>query len=66
MANFYGARKIVLFIIDLDNNNTRDDLRRYLEEVDETHKELKIVAGLQSHWRPQNRENKELEWFYNR
>ena len=66
MANFHGAQKIALFVIDLDDCNIRDDLRRYLEEVDESHKELKIVAGLQSHWRPQNSGNKGLEWFYDK
>jgi len=64
MVDCPGAQKIVLFVIDLDSLNVRERLRAYLEEVDENHKDLKIVAGLQSHWRPQNSGDEGLEWLY--
>jgi len=66
MVDCPGAQKIVLFVIDLDSLNVRERLRAYLEEVDENHKDLKIVAGLQSLWRPQNSVNEGLDWLYDK
>jgi hypothetical protein len=61
MADFLGAQKIVLFVIDLDDSNVRYCLKQNLKEVDENNEELQIVAGLQGLWRPQN---KGFELFY--
>ncbi len=61
MADFPDAQKIVLFVIDLDDPNIRGNLKENLKEIDERNEKIKLVAGLQSLWRPKN---KRFEWFY--
>ncbi len=61
MVDFSDAQKIVLFVIDLDDPNIRENLKENLQEIDERNKKIQIVAGLKSLWRPQN---EGFEWFY--
>ena len=63
MADYPDAQKIMLFVIDLDDPNIRGNLKENLKEIDERNEKLKLVAGLQSLWRPKN---KGFEWFYDK